>query len=173
MIDPRIPGPCAEWEHEIVELAEGALALERTGALRAHLKSCARCRVWQSTWPVVDAKLAAALPQPAPSPGFDRALFARIAALTARDRGALRHAAEVEYVSALDALRHGLGMRTLSNGLAAAAAAGTALWLAQGWLAPWVERFVGLDPAQRNLAFAGIAAACAAVALAQLVRARG
>ena len=166
-------GACAEWEHEIVELAEGVLEPERAGALRVHLKSCARCRDWQSTWLTVDAKLAAALPHPALSPGFDLALFARIAALTARDRGALRAAAEQEYAWLSDSLRRGLGLRTLGNGLATAAVAGTALWLAQGWLAPWVERYVGLDPGLRNFVSAGIAAACAAVALAQVVRARG
>lgn len=174
MNEPRVLGPCAEWEHEIVDFAEGALAPERVGALRAHLQACARCRDWQSTWLAVDAKLAAALPHPAPSPGFDRLLFARIAALTARDRGALRAAAEQEYVLLSDSLRRGLGLRTLGNGLATAAVVGTTvLWLAQGWLAPWVERYAGLDPALRSFALAGIAAACAAVGFAQLVRARG
>jgi anti-sigma factor RsiW len=172
MTEPGLFGPCAEWEHLIVELAEGALAPERAGALRVHLKSCARCRDWQSTWLAVDAKLAVALPHPAPSPGFDHALFARIAALTARDRGALRAEAEQEYAWLNDSLRRGLGLRSLGNGLATAAVAGTALWLAQGWLTPWVERYVGLDPGLRNFAFAGIAAACAAVALAQVIRAR-
>jgi hypothetical protein len=173
MNEPGVLGPCAEWEHEIVELAEGALAPERADALGVHLKSCARCRDWQSTWLAVDATLAAALPHPVPSPGFDRALYARIAALTARDRGALRAAAEREYAWLSDSLRRGLGLRTLGNGLASAAVAGTALWLAQGPLAPWLERLVGLDATQRNLAFAGITAACVAVALAQAVRARG
>jgi anti-sigma factor RsiW len=173
MNEPGVLGPCAEWEPEIVDLAEGVLAPARADALRAHLQACTRCRDWHATWLAVDAKLYAALPHPAPSPGFDRALFARIAAMTARDRGALRAAAEQEYAWLTGSLRRGLGLRTLGNGLAAAAVAGTALWLAQGWLAPWVERFVGLDPALRNLAFAGIVAACAAVALAQLARVRG
>jgi hypothetical protein len=173
MNEPGVLGPCAEWEHEIVELAERTLAPERAGALRVHLKSCARCRDWQSTWRAVDAKLAAALPHLAPSPGFDRALFARIAALTARDRGALRAAAEQEHAWLSASLRRGLGLRTLGNGMATAAVAGTGLWLAQGWIAPWVERYAGLDPTLRNIAFAGITAACGALALAQLFRVRG
>ncbi len=42
MNEPGLVGPCAEWEHEIVELAEGALAPERAGALRvAHEVLCA------------------------------------------------------------------------------------------------------------------------------------
>jgi hypothetical protein len=173
MNEPGAIGPCAEWEHEIVELAEGGLTPDRAGPLRVHLKTCARCRDWQSSWLAVDATLAATLPHPTLSPGFDHALFARIANLTARDRGVLRAVAEQEYAWLNESLRRGLGLRTLGNGLATAAIAGTALWLAQSWLAPVVERYVGLDPALRNFAFAGIAAACAAVALAQVVRARG
>lgn len=173
MNEPRMPGPCAEWEPEIVDFAEGALAPERAAALRAHLLSCARCRNWQADWLALDGRLGEALPRMAPSPDFDRALLARIAALTARDRGVLRAAAEQEYAWLSDSLRRGLGLRTLGNGLASAAVVGTtALWLAQGWLAPWLERYAGLDPALRNFAFAGIAAACAAAALAQVVRAR-
>jgi anti-sigma factor RsiW len=173
MNEPGALGPCVEWEHEIVELVEGTLAPERAAALRVHLKSCARCRDWQSNWLAVDAKLVAALPRPAPSPGFDRALLARIAELTARDRGVLRAEAEQEYAWLNDSLRRGLGLRTLGNGLATAAVAGTGLWLAQGWLAPWVERYAGLAPALRNIAVAGVDAACAALALGRLCRVRG
>ena len=43
-------GPCADYEHEIVELAEGSLAPEKARVVRTHVASCARCRAWQSAF---------------------------------------------------------------------------------------------------------------------------
>jgi hypothetical protein len=108
MNTPLHAGPCADYEHEIVELAEGSLAPEKARAVRLHVASCARCRTWQSAFADLDAGLGQALPRPALSAGFAARLQSRLAAATrSNGRADLRASAEDEYRKTLEALRHG------------------------------------------------------------------
>ena len=101
-------GPCADYEHEIVELAEGSLAPEKARVVRMHVASCARCRAWQSAFADLDAGLGQALPRPALSADFAARLESRLAAVTrSNGRADLRASAEDEYRRTLEALRRG------------------------------------------------------------------
>ena len=108
MNDPTLIGPCADYEHDLVELHDGALPPERARAVRMHAEHCARCRDWAQAFAALDARLAADLPQPRLSADFDARLQERLAALTRPEvRGDLRSAAEREHDSLVDSLRRG------------------------------------------------------------------
>ena len=46
MNDPTLPGPCADYEHDLVDLHDGTLAPDRVAAVRLHVANCTRCRTW-------------------------------------------------------------------------------------------------------------------------------
>lgn len=101
-------GPCADYEHEIVELAESTLTPEKARVVRIHVASCARCRAWQTALADLDAGLGQALPRPALSADFGARLQSRLAAATrSNGRADLRASAEDEYRKTLEALRRG------------------------------------------------------------------
>lgn len=106
MNDPTLIGPCADYEHDLVELHDGALPPERARAVRVHVEHCARCRDWSQAFAALDARLVADLPQPLLSADFDARLHERLTALTRPDvRGDLRNAVEREHDSLVDNLR--------------------------------------------------------------------
>lgn len=106
MNDPTLIGPCADYEHDLVELHDGALPPERASAVHGHVEHCARCRDWVRAFAALDARLAAGLPQPRLSPEFDARLHERLAALNRPEaRGDLRKAVEREHDSLVDGLR--------------------------------------------------------------------
>ena len=116
MIDMNLPGPCADYEHDLVELHDGALGPERARVIRLHLESCARCRAWAEEFAAADAELEAALPRPALSPEFEARLQARLAGLTRQNgRVARREAAELEHDSLVESLRRGARVRATVN----------------------------------------------------------
>ena len=47
--------PCADYEHDLVELLEGSLGPERARIIRLHVESCPRCRAWQAEFAAIDA----------------------------------------------------------------------------------------------------------------------
>ncbi len=108
MNDPTLIGPCADYEHDLVELHDGALPPERASVVRLHVAQCARCRDWAQAFASLDARLAVDLPQPRLSADFDARLHERLAAL-ARPvvRGDLRDVIEREHDSLVDSLRRG------------------------------------------------------------------
>jgi len=73
MNDPTLPRACADYEHDLVDLHDGALAPEQARTVRLHVERCARCRAWVQTFAALDAQLAAGLPRPALSANFRRA----------------------------------------------------------------------------------------------------
>ena len=102
------PSPCADYEHEIVELADGSLAPEKARVVHAHVASCARCRAWQSAFAGLDTELEQALPRPALSTDFAAKLESRLATVTRLNgRTDLRASAEAEYRLTLEALSRG------------------------------------------------------------------
>ena len=162
MNDPTLLPPCAEYEFDLVELADGTLAAERARAVRAHLGHCARCRAWQSAYAEVDARLAAALPHPALSSDFDARLKARLAAETRRAPRAERLTeVDSEYRRMLDALRAGARHRALVvGGFAAVAALGATVVLGLLWPEAGAA-LTSLEPVQRAKVLGGIGCAIA------------
>ena len=108
MNDPTLIGPCADYEHDLVELHDGDLPPERARAVRLHVEHCARCRDWVLAFAALDARLAGDLPQPRLSADFDARLQERLTALTRPVvRGDLRDAVEREHDSLVDSLQRG------------------------------------------------------------------
>ena len=124
MNDPTLIGPCADYEHDLVELHDGALPPERARAVHLHVAHCSRCRDWARAFAALDARLAADLPQPQLSEGFDARLHERLAELTRPVvRGDLRSAAEREHDALLATLRRGARRNALLGAIGSAAAA--------------------------------------------------
>ena len=169
MNDPTLIGPCAEHEHDLVDLHDDALPAQRAHAVRLHVEHCVRCREWMSEFATLDARLAAELPRPELSASFDDRLQARIAGL-ARPRlpadADLRAAVEFEHDSLIDLLRQAARRRALLGAIGAAAAAlcGTLvvhdLLLQGGRLLPAVtegpERWLALGAFGSVVALAGL-----------------
>lgn len=124
MNDPTLIGPCAEFEHDLVDLSDGALEPEREHALHRHLAGCARCAAWQASFAAIDARLATSLPRVELSADFDARLEQRLAALT-RSTGTdeLRWRLVQEHDSLLAALRRGARRQALLGATASVAAA--------------------------------------------------
>lgn len=143
----RSLGPCADFEFDLVEQSEGAVAPELAARLQQHLAQCARCRAYATALLELDDELADALPRPALSPGFDDRLAARIAGLQrAPDRAGALAAAEREHEALLHALGRGVGWRTWLNAAALGSVAGSVV-LALDSFAPQLLQAYGLVPA--------------------------
>jgi len=166
MNDPNWLPPCAEFEHEIVELDEGSLAPERARAVRAHLESCARCRDWAAAFAQLDAGLEAALPRPSLSPDFETRLQERLAAETRRTPGGeLRTSADAEYRRMLEGLRSQARRNALLAGAAAVAAVIGALVVMPAVWPVAGASLAALDPVRLATASAAVGAAIALAAL--------
>ena len=172
MNDPTLIGPCADFEHDLVELHDGALAPERARAVHLHVEHCARCRDWVQAFAAVDAQLAADLPQPRLSADFDARLHERLAALTGPGvRSEQRSTLECEHDVLLEALRRGARRKALlgaigwatatacifiaardlfreASGMLAAVPGGTESWM--------VFSVVGVAVAIAGLAWSGV-----------------
>jgi anti-sigma factor RsiW len=139
-------GPCADYEFDLVELSEQALAPERAPLVQQHLAHCPRCRAYLEELVQLDAALAAALPTPEIPAGFDARLAERIAGLQrAPDRAGALAAAEREHQQLLRQLGRALDWRTVLQGVAMGAATGGAL-LALDTVAPGLLQANGLVP---------------------------
>ena len=159
MNEQHLP-PCADFEHEIVELEEGLLTGDAALAVRAHLDGCPRCRGWLASWTSMEAALAAALLPESPSPGFTEALMARIATESRRvPVAARRGAAEQEYEAASRALQSAFRRNAVALLVLATVAIAAAL-LAGPWLA-WQAGILldAFGPEQRAYAQLGGVAA--------------
>ena len=167
MNTPMHAGPCADYEHEIVELAEGALAPEKARAVRLHIACCARCRAWQSAFTELDAGLGQGLPRPALSADFAARLEARLAAATrSNGRADLRSSAEEEYRLTLEALRRGTRFRAIVGATTVAGICTAGLLLVRGVAleaGPLLEAFAGPE---RPTAFVALGAVVAIGTLA-------
>jgi anti-sigma factor RsiW len=176
MNDPTLTGPCAEYEHEIVDLHDGELPAGRARAVSSHLEGCARCRAWAGEVAALDARLAAALPRPVLSPDFDARLRERIASLaTPVRRPELRSRLEQEHDALVDALRRSARRRAVLGAVATAAATLALLATARGLLAQagdWLPSLA--DGSDQWLAFGTVGVAISAVGLAwSVARSRG
>lgn len=167
MNEMSLTGPCADYEHDLVELQEGSLGPERARVIRLHVESCARCRAWQAEFAAFDAGLAAALPSPALSADFERRLQARIAALAQPvNRSDLRARADREHERLVEALRRGARRHALLDGIGSAAIAICVLAVARGLLEQTDSLQLLFEGPQRMVIFGGIGTAVALAALA-------
>ena len=132
MNDPTLIGPCADYEHDLVELHDGTLPPERARAMLLHVDHCARCRDWARAFAALDARLAADLPQPQLSADFDARLHERLAALT---RPVVRSdqsgTIEREHDALLAALRRGARRNALLGAIGWATTMACALLMAR------------------------------------------
>jgi len=133
MNDPTLIGPCADFEHDLVELHDGALAPERARIVRLHVEHCARCRAWAQEFAALDARLAADLPRPELAANFDARLQERLAALSQPVvRGDLRTAIDFEHDSLVDTLRRGARRSALLGAIGSATAMACVFVAARG-----------------------------------------
>ena len=132
MNDPTLIGPCADYEHDLVELHDGTLPPERARAVHLHVEHCARCSDWVQAFAALDARLAADLPQPRLSADFDVRLHERLAALTRPvARSDQSGTLEREHDALLAALRRGARRSALLGAIGWAAAMACALLMAR------------------------------------------
>jgi anti-sigma factor RsiW len=135
MNDPTLIGPCADYEHDLVELHDGALPPERAHAVRLHVGQCARCSTWAQAFAALDARLATGLPQPQLSADFEARLHERIATLTRPAvREDLRSAVEREHESLVQGLRRGARRRALLGAIGWAAVTACVFLMARNLL---------------------------------------
>ena len=160
-------GPCADFEHDIVELADGSLAPDRARAVRVHVESCARCRAWQSAFAGLDSELEQALPRPALSADFAAKLESRLAAVTRLNgRTDLRTSAEADYRLTLETLRRGSRFSAIVGAMTIVGMCAAVLLLVRAVApdaAPLLTTFAGPE---RATAFVALGAAVALGALA-------
>jgi len=172
MNDPTLIGPCADYEHDLVELHDGDLPPERASVVRLHVAQCARCRDWTQAFAALDARLAAELPRPVLTAHFEARLQDRLAALSRpAARGDLNGALEHEHDALLAALRRGARRNALLGAIGWATAMACAFLAARdllpemrGALAsvpagtePWmVFGVVGVAVAIAGLAWSGV-----------------
>jgi anti-sigma factor RsiW len=168
MNDPTLIGPCTDYEHDLVDLHDGALPPERAAIVRRHLERCARCSAWAAGFAAIDARLAAEIIAPALPPGFDARLRERLAALRGpADTGGLRTRLEREHAALVDSLRSSARLRAVL-GAAGSVATTLGVLMASRRL---VEQGMGLLPALTEgpgqfMLLGTIAALSAAAALA-------
>ena len=161
MNDPTLIGPCADFEHDLVELHDGVLAPERARSVRQHVEQCARCHGWAQEFAMLDARLAMDLPRPALAPDFDARLRQRLAALLQPAvRSDLRSTVEREHDSVVDSLRRGARRHALLGAIGSATATACVLLAARSLLAPipdGPERWLMLGVVGVAVAIAGLA----------------
>jgi anti-sigma factor RsiW len=167
MNDPTLIGPCADYEHDIVDLHDGDLPPEQARHVAQHLEGCTRCSAWSAGFAAVDAQLAGIIAAPALSPGFDARLLERIASLRgSTDAARLRAGLEREHAALVESLRSGARRRAV---LGATASVATTLGLLTA--APrLLEQALGMLPALSSefdllVVLGTLAAAVAAAAL--------
>jgi anti-sigma factor RsiW len=167
MNEMSLTSPCADYEHDLVELLEGSLGPERARVIRLHVESCPRCRAWQAEFAALDAGLAAALQRPVLSADFERQLRERIATLARpATRGDLRDLADREHQRLVDALRRGARRHALLDGIGSAAVAICLLAVARGLLEQTDVLHLLVAGPQRLVLLGGIGTAIALAALA-------
>jgi anti-sigma factor RsiW len=156
-----------DFDHDLVDLHDGALAPERARIVSLHVEQCPRCRAWQAEFAALDARLAAGLPRPGLSPAFDEQLRARLAALSrSPPRGDLRTALEREHESLVNSLRRGARRQALLGAVASAAATLCVLALARSLLARGIDLLPLAEGTERWIALGALGAGATLAALA-------
>jgi hypothetical protein len=167
MTESTLPGPCAGYEFEIVELHEGVLGPEEAQRVGRHVEACACCRDWQTRYALLDAALAREMPFPVLPEDFGAKLRKRIEGLAdPATRRAQRAVAESEYDRMLRALKRRLTRQALAAAAAgvATAAACTAVFAFLGPHAAALLQILETGNGHVLLGAIGVAAAIGALA---------
>lgn len=166
MKDTIPTGPCAEYEHDLVDLLEGSLGPERARVIRLHVAACPRCRDWQAEFAALDASLAAAMPRPRLSAEFEDRLQERLAAIErpAR-RSELRTTVDREYERLLEALGRGVRRHVLLDAIGSVAVTIGLLIAARSLLGPTGSLLDAFAGPQQFLVSGALGVAVAAAAL--------
>jgi anti-sigma factor RsiW len=174
MNDPALIGPCAGYEHDLVDLHDGGLPPERASDVRLHMQRCARCAEWAAGFAALDAGLAANIVAPALSPGFDARLRERLESLRApADRADLRTRLEREHAALVTSLRSSARLRAALGAAGSVATTLGVLLASRQWLEQGIDLLPTLtDGSGQPLVLGATAAAISAAALAWSV-ARG
>lgn len=174
MNDPTLIGPCADYEHDLIDLQDGELAPERARTVRIHLGQCARCSAWAAGFATIDARLATAITSPALSPGFDARLRQRIASLEGiPGAGDLRTRLEREHAALVESLRSGAWLLAALGAAGSVATTLGVLVASRPWLELAIDRLPALaEGSGQPAALSTLAAVVAVVAIAWSV-ARG
>ena len=158
--------PCADYETDLVEYTDGSLEPPRHEAVARHLAGCPRCHAWQAEFANLDARLAAALPRPAVSPGFTRRLQQRLESpAPAARRDELRAAVDRECRAELEALRRATRTRALLDAVASVALTLGVLAAARSMIVSAGGLQSVLGGLEVQLVFGGLAGAVAVAAL--------
>lgn len=167
MNDTILTGPCAEYEHDLVELLDGSLGPERSRVIRLHVDACPRCRAWQAEFAAFEGRLGAALPRPELPADFEHRLHERLAAAArpAR-RHVLRSAVDGEYERLIDAIGRGARRHLLLDAIGSVAATVCLLFAARGLLGPGGALLASVEGPQHEFVLGVIGAGIAAAALA-------
>lgn len=166
MNESTLLGPCADYEHDLVELIEGTLGADRARAIRQHVQACARCRAWESAYQAIDARLASALPRVIPSTEFERRLAERLAGLASPARRADRRlAADREHERLLGMLGRGARRHALLDAIGSAAVTACVLFAGRNFLDPGSMLARLSEGTERWLLLGGIGTAVALGAL--------
>jgi anti-sigma factor RsiW len=174
MNDPTLIGPCADYEHDLVDLQDGALPPERARTLGLHLEHCARCAAWAAGFAAIDARLVTGITAPALSPGFDAHLRERIAELRGSpDAARLRAGFEREHAELVQSLRSGARRRAVLGATASVATTLGVLTAAPQLLEPGSSVLAALSASFGDLASLGTLAAVVAIAALAWSAARG
>jgi anti-sigma factor RsiW len=168
MNDPTLIGPCADYEHDLMELHDGALPPGRAGIVRDHLGHCARCHAWLAEFMALDGQLAAELPRPHLSPDFDARLHERLASLQRVPvRGELRVHVEREHETLLGALQSAARRRAVLGAVGGAMVALCVLAIARALLSGGTVAVPqGIEGVERLIALGVVGAAIAVATLA-------
>jgi anti-sigma factor RsiW len=169
MNETALPGACAGYEYELVELLDGSLGPERARVIRLHVEDCARCRHWLAEFSAIDARLANAIPRPTLSPDFEAGLRARLAAAgQPPQRGELTAAVEREHRRLIEAIGRGARRHVLLDAVGSVAATACVLIAARGLLARMGASLDAIGGAEQwvGLGIAGAAIAAATLAWA-------
>lgn len=158
--------PCAEYEHELVDLLEGALDPERARVTRLHVQTCARCRAWEADYRAIDARLAQAMPRVALSDDFEQRLGKRLSLLARpAQRTDRRLEADREHEHLIEALGRGARRHALLDAIGSVAVTACVLLVARNFLGPGGLLAPLSGGSEAWLSLGGIGAAVALAAL--------
>jgi|OpeIllAssembly_1097287.scaffolds.fasta_scaffold816545_2 anti-sigma factor RsiW len=174
MNDPTLIGPCADYEHDLVDLQDGELAPERARDVRLHLERCARCSTWAAGFGAIDARLAAEITAPGLPPDFDARLRERIASQRRLpDAGDLRSRLEREHAALVQSLRSGARRRAVLGAAGSVAITLGVLAASRRFLEQGMSLLPTLTEGPGHLMVLGTASAVVAIAALAWSIARG
>lgn len=174
MIDPTLIGPCADYEHDLIDLQDGELPPEQARNVLLHVERCARCAAWAAGLAAIDARLAAEITAPGLPPDFDARLRERIASLRVpADARDLRTRLEREHAALVQSLRSGARRRAVLGAAGSVATTLGVLMASRRFLEQGISLLPTIAEGPGHFMVLGTAAAVIAIAALAWSIARG